>query len=122
MFFTDPEFLGEFGFALTTAFWMIFGIAAIFAIYLVFSAAFSFIHGVYTRGKEAKGFGSLKTVTFGDESSVVANRVRKESKATYGYDALNDEYGDMGAMMICLCRFLFRKMVEYPKKGDFLWF
>ncbi len=75
MFFTDPEFLGEFGFALTTAFWMIFGIAAIFAIYLVFSAAFAFLHGLYDKGKEAKGFGSLKTVTFGDESSVVANRV-----------------------------------------------
>jgi len=75
MFFTDPDFLGEFGFALTTAFWMIFGIAAIFLVFLVFSALFSFLHGMYTKGKEAKGFGSLKTVTFGDESSVVANRV-----------------------------------------------
>ena len=75
MFFTDPDFLGEFGFALTTAFWMIFGIAAIFLIFLVFSALFSFLHGMYTKGKEAKGFGSLKTVTFGDESSVVANRI-----------------------------------------------
>jgi len=75
MFFTDPDFISEFGFALSTAFWMIFGIAAIFAIYLAFSAAFSFLYGIYARGKEAKGFGSLKTVTFGDESSVVANRV-----------------------------------------------
>jgi len=74
MFFTDPEFLSEFGFALTTAFWMIFGIAAIFVIYLAFSSAFSFLYGLYAKGKEAKGFGSLKTVTFGDESSVVANR------------------------------------------------
>ena len=75
MFFTSEDFLSEFGFALTTAFWMIFGIAAIFAIYLVFSAAFSFLYGIYAKGKEAKGFGSLKTVTFGDESAVVANRI-----------------------------------------------
>ena len=75
MFFTDPEFLAEFGFAITTAFWMIFGIAAIFAIYLIFSAAFSFGYNLYARGKEQTGFGSLKTVTFGDESSVVANRL-----------------------------------------------
>ena len=25
----------------------------------------------------------------------MANRVKKEKKATYGYDALNDKYGDM---------------------------
>lgn len=75
MFFTDPDFISEFGFALSTAFWMIFGIAAIFLIYLAFSAAFSFLYGIYAKGKEAKGFGSLKTVTFGDESSVVANRI-----------------------------------------------
>lgn len=75
MFFTDPDFLAEFGFALTTAFWMIFGIAAIFAIYLLFSAAFSFGYNFYARGKEERGFGSLKTVTFGDESAVVANRL-----------------------------------------------
>ena len=75
MFFTNPEFLAEFGFALSTAFWMIFGIAAIFAVYLLFSAAFSFIYNLYARSKEAKGFGSLKTVTFGDESAVIANRV-----------------------------------------------
>ena len=31
----------------------------------------------------------------GKDGSVVANRVRKENKATYGYDALNDTYGDM---------------------------
>ncbi|MEM7068070.1 MAG: ABC transporter permease subunit [Pseudomonadota bacterium] len=75
MFFTDPDFLSEFGFALSTAFFMIFGIAAIFAIFLAFSALFSFLYGQYAKGKEAKGFGSLKTVTFGDESSVVANRI-----------------------------------------------
>ncbi|MEM9331907.1 MAG: ABC transporter permease subunit [Pseudomonadota bacterium] len=54
---------------------MIFGIAAIFAIYLLFSAAFSFGYNFYARGKEERGFGSLKTVTFGDESAVVANRL-----------------------------------------------
>lgn len=75
MFFTDPDFLAEFGFALTTAFWMIFGIAAIAAIYLAFSAVFSFVYGMYAKGKEQTGFGSLKTVTFGDESAVVANRI-----------------------------------------------
>jgi len=75
MFLTDPEFLAEFGFAITTSLWMIVGIAAIFAIYLIFSAAFSFIYNLYARRKEQTGFGSLKTVTFGDESSVVANRV-----------------------------------------------
>ncbi len=75
MFFTSEEFLSEFGHALSTAFWMIFGIAAIFIVYLVFSWLFSFLYGLYTKGKEAKGYGSLKTVTFGDESAVTANRV-----------------------------------------------
>ena len=75
MFFTSEDFISEFGFAITTSLWMIVGIALIFAIYLVFSAAFAFIYGLYAKGKEAKGFGSLKTVTFGDESAVVANRV-----------------------------------------------
>ena len=31
----------------------------------------------------------------GQDGAVVANRVRKENKKTYGYDALNDQYGDM---------------------------
>lgn len=75
MFFTNEDFISEFGFAITTSLWMIVGIALIFAVYLVFSAAFAFIYGLYAKGKEAKGFGSLKTVTFGDESAVVANRV-----------------------------------------------
>ena len=75
MFFTDPEFLAEFGFAITTSLWMILGIALIFAVYLVFSFAFAFLHNLYDKRKEEKGFGSLKTVTFGDESSVVANRI-----------------------------------------------
>jgi taurine transport system permease protein len=75
MFFTSEDFISEFGFAITTSLWMVVGIAAIFAVYLAFSAAFAFIYGMYAKGKEAKGFGSLKTVTFGDESAVVANRV-----------------------------------------------
>ncbi|MCB1155830.1 molecular chaperone GroEL, partial [bacterium] len=29
------------------------------------------------------------------EGSVVANRVKKDKKVSYGYDALNDQYGDM---------------------------
>ncbi len=31
----------------------------------------------------------------GLDGAVVANRVKKEAKASYGYDALNDKYGDM---------------------------
>ncbi|WP_339731439.1 chaperonin GroEL [uncultured Gimesia sp.] len=31
----------------------------------------------------------------GQDGSVVANRVKKEKSSTYGYDALNDRYGDM---------------------------
>ena len=75
MFLTSEDFISEFGFAITTSLWMIVGIAAIFAIYLIFSAGFAFLYGLYAKGKQAKGFGSLKTVTFGDESAVVANRV-----------------------------------------------
>ena len=52
MFFTDPEFLAEFGFALTTAVWMIVGIAGIFAVYLAFSAFFAFLYGLYAKGKK----------------------------------------------------------------------
>lgn len=74
MFLTNEDFISEFGFAITTSLWMIAGIAVIFAVYLLFSAAFAFLYGIYAKGKEAKGFGSLKTVTFGDESAVVANR------------------------------------------------
>ena len=61
---------------LSTTFWMILGIAVIAAVYLGISALCSFVNNVITRNRAAsKGFGSLKTVTFGDESSVVANRV-----------------------------------------------
>lgn len=75
MFLTSEDFISEFGFAITTSLWMVVGIAAIFAIYLAFSAGFAFLYGLYAKGKQAKGFGSLKTVTFGDESAVVANRL-----------------------------------------------
>ncbi|MDJ0613992.1 MAG: ABC transporter permease subunit [Rhizobiaceae bacterium] len=75
MFFTSSDFLAEFGFMITTSLWMILGIALIFAVYLVFSSAFAFIYGLYAKGKQQTGFGSLKTVTFGDESAVVANRI-----------------------------------------------
>ena len=74
MFFTSQDFLSEFGSALSTAFFMILGIALIFAIFLVFSSLFSFLYGLYANKKEQTGYGSLKTVTFGDESAVVANR------------------------------------------------
>jgi taurine transport system permease protein len=60
---------------LISTFWMILGIAAIFGIYLAISAACWFVYSLATRGREETGYGSLKTVTFGDESSVVANRV-----------------------------------------------
>lgn len=75
MFLTSQDFLNEFGSAITTSLWMIVGIAIIFGIYLIFSAVFAFLYGLYANRKEQKGFGSLKTVTFGDESAVVANRL-----------------------------------------------
>lgn len=56
--------------------WMIIGIAAIFAIYLAISGLCWFVYGIYEKSRDkTKGYGSLKTVTFGDESSVVANRI-----------------------------------------------
>lgn len=56
--------------------WMIAGIAVIFGIYLVISALCWFVYTLITKGRERrKGFNALKTVTFGDESAVVANRV-----------------------------------------------
>ena len=75
MFFLEADFISEVQGALGTSLWMILGIAVIFIIFLAFSAAFSFLFGLYKKGKEAKGYGSLKTVTFGDESAVIANRV-----------------------------------------------
>ena len=58
-----------------STFWMILGIAGIFLIYLAISGACWFVYNLVTRNRDEKGYGSLKTVTFGDESSVVANRV-----------------------------------------------
>ena len=59
-----------------TTLWMIVGIIGIFAIYLAVSGLCYFVHNLYSRRKESiKGYTSLKTVTFGDESSVTANRV-----------------------------------------------
>ena len=56
--------------------WMIVGIAAIFAIYLLISGICWFLYGLYEKSRDkAKGYASLKTVTFGDESAVVANRI-----------------------------------------------
>ncbi|KMW60264.1 Taurine transport system permease protein TauC [Candidatus Rhodobacter oscarellae] len=60
---------------LVSTFWMILGIAGIFAIYLAISAGCWFVHSLFTRNRAGTGYGSLKTVTFGDESSVVANRI-----------------------------------------------
>ncbi|MEM1039338.1 MAG: ABC transporter permease subunit [Pseudomonadota bacterium] len=60
---------------LITSLWMVLGILLIFAIYLGVSAACYFVWNMISGSRETgKGFGSLKTVTFGDESSVVANR------------------------------------------------
>ena len=60
---------------LGSTFWMILGIAAIFVIYLAISGLCWFVHELFTKNRAGKGYGSLKTVTFGDESSVVANRI-----------------------------------------------
>lgn len=65
----------EIGGLLSTTVWMILGIAVIFAIYLVFSGIGWLIDHFFNKGRDkAKGYTSLKTVTFGDESAVVANR------------------------------------------------
>ena len=62
--------------ALATSFWMVIGITIILGLFVVFSIAISFLYRAYDRTKDkARGYSSLKTVTFGDESSVVANRV-----------------------------------------------
>lgn len=60
---------------LVSTFWMILGIAGIFAIYLAISGLCWFVYGLFTRSRHDTGYGGLKTVTFGDESSVVANRI-----------------------------------------------
>ena len=60
----------------SSSLWMIVGIALIFALYLGISAICYIVWGLFSRGREkAQGYTSLKTVTFGDESAVVANRI-----------------------------------------------
>lgn len=67
---------GEIVSLVSTTFWMILGIAVIFGIYLAVSGLCFMAHRLYANSRDAaKGYGSLKTVTFGDESSVTANRV-----------------------------------------------
>lgn len=62
--------------ALGVTLWMVVGITAIFALYLAIASGCWFIYNlVHNRQREMRGFASLKTVTFGDESSVVANRI-----------------------------------------------
>lgn len=60
---------------ISTTLWMVVGIAVIFGVYLSVSGISGFLHKMYGRGREAKGYAALKTVTFGDESAVTANRV-----------------------------------------------
>ncbi len=61
---------------ITSSLWMVVGIAIIFAVYLAVSALCYFGWNLYSQGREAaRGYTSLKTVTFGDESAVIPNRV-----------------------------------------------
>ncbi|MEL6503655.1 MAG: ABC transporter permease subunit [Pseudomonadota bacterium] len=57
-------------------FWMVLGIAVIFGIFLAVSALVYFVWNFISGKREQmQGYTSLKTVTFGDESAVTANRV-----------------------------------------------
>ena len=59
--------------AVFTLFNMVPGIAAIFAVFMVFSAFFYLIYSqILARRRQIMGFEKLKTVTFGDASSVKA--------------------------------------------------
>lgn len=60
---------------ISTTLWMVAGIAVIFGIYLTVSAVSGFLYKLYARGRGTKGYTALKTVTFGDESAVTANRL-----------------------------------------------
>ncbi len=61
---------------IVTTLWMIVGISAIFGIFLAVSGLVYFVWNFINSKKDQfRGYGSLKTVTFGDESSVSANRV-----------------------------------------------
>lgn len=58
-----------------TTFWMVLGIIGIFGLYLAVSGLCYLAHAMYTKGRDkAQGYSSLKTVTFGDESSVIGTR------------------------------------------------
>jgi len=68
--------LQEFGDAIVTTLWMAVGITVIMVVYLAISFVCSLAYGFYAKSKEQiRGYSSLKTVTFGDESAVVANRI-----------------------------------------------
>jgi chaperonin GroEL len=72
----------------------------------------------------------------GLDGSVVSNRVKKDKSASYGYDALNDRYGDMfefgvvdpakvvrstlqnGASVACLLMTTDSIVVEEPKEEE----
>ncbi|MCP5074800.1 MAG: ABC transporter permease subunit [Rhodobacteraceae bacterium] len=59
-----------------TTFWMGIGITAIFALYVGIAGVCAFVNSFIASKREARsGFNALKTVTFGDESSVTANRI-----------------------------------------------
>ncbi|NKB52989.1 MAG: ABC transporter permease subunit [Rhizobiaceae bacterium] len=61
---------------LVTTFWMVIGITLIFAIFLGVSALVYYVWNfINSKKDQMRGYASLKTVTFGDESSVTANRV-----------------------------------------------
>ena len=65
--------LEELGAAIVTSLWMVVGITAIMGLYVVISFVCSFGYYMVTRNRQTED-GTRKTVTFGDESSVVANR------------------------------------------------
>ena len=59
-----------------TSFGMVIGIIGIFAIYLAVSGLCYLCWQLYNRRRDqSRGFTSLKTITFGDESAVTANRL-----------------------------------------------
>lgn len=59
----------------STVFWMVLGIFGIFVIYLAFAGLGSLANRAWQKfHHQRRGFNELKTVTFGDESAVTANR------------------------------------------------
>jgi taurine transport system permease protein len=66
----------EIGDLIVTTLWMVVGITAIFALYVGIALICSTVNNfIGLRRAKARGFNSLKTVTFGDESAVTPNRV-----------------------------------------------